>query len=231
MDQVDPTGDRLDPVHDVEQVLAAGVGVAGVEAEADAVLTDRVPEPGERVEPAGARVVAAGGVLDQHLGGEPAGLGRVREGLPPVVEALRDVVALVHVTAVDDQPSGADCRGGVGVLDEQLATGDPDPVVQRRHVDHVRRVDVDVDLGGAQPVGVRPWLGCFPALGIGEEELHRVRLAEGGLVQRVRRVDVGSDTHEGEPTCHRPGPASRRLSGGAVRRRGAGRVTACRAGR
>ena len=65
VDQVDPAGDRLDPVDQAEQVLAAGVGVAGVQAEADLVVAERVPEPGQRVEPAGAGVVAAGGVLDQ----------------------------------------------------------------------------------------------------------------------------------------------------------------------
>jgi len=41
--QVDPPGDRLDPLDDAEQFLPAGVGVAGVEAEADVVLADRVP--------------------------------------------------------------------------------------------------------------------------------------------------------------------------------------------
>ena len=70
--QVDAAGDRLDPVDDVEQVLAAGVGVAGVEAEADAEVADRVPQPGERVEPPGARVVAARGVLDQDRQREAA---------------------------------------------------------------------------------------------------------------------------------------------------------------
>ena len=93
VDQVDPAGDRLDPVDEAEQLLAAGVGVAGVQAEADLVVADRVPEPGQRVEPPGAGVVAAGGVLDQDRHAEAAGVGRVREGLAPVVEADGQVVA------------------------------------------------------------------------------------------------------------------------------------------
>ena len=55
VDQVDPAGDRLDPVDDAEQLLAARVRVAGVQAEADLVVADRVPQPGERVEAAGRR--------------------------------------------------------------------------------------------------------------------------------------------------------------------------------
>ena len=74
MDQVDAAGDRLDPVDDAEQILAAGVRVAGVQAEAHAELADRVPEPGQRVEPAGAGVVAAGRVLDQDRAAKPPSL-------------------------------------------------------------------------------------------------------------------------------------------------------------
>jgi len=41
--EVDPAGDRLDPLDDAEQLLPARVRVAGVEAEADVVLPYRVP--------------------------------------------------------------------------------------------------------------------------------------------------------------------------------------------
>ena len=41
VDQVDPAGDRLDPVDDAVQLLAAGVGVAGVEAEPEPGVADR----------------------------------------------------------------------------------------------------------------------------------------------------------------------------------------------
>src|SRR5215471_600386 len=55
--QVDPAGDGLDPVHDAGQVLAAGVGVTGVQAEPDLAragpvvrgqIPDNVPEALQR---------------------------------------------------------------------------------------------------------------------------------------------------------------------------------------
>src|SRR6266540_1175460 len=58
VNQVDPAGDRLDPVDDAEQVLATGIRMAGVQAETDVELADHIPQPGERVEAAGAGVVA-----------------------------------------------------------------------------------------------------------------------------------------------------------------------------
>ena len=59
---------RLDPLDRVDQRLPRRPGVAGVEAEADALVADVVPQPGDGVEVAGHRVVAAGGVLqvDRH---------------------------------------------------------------------------------------------------------------------------------------------------------------------
>src|SRR6185312_13841764 len=54
--QVDPAGDGLDPVHDAGQVLAAGMRVAGVQAEARSVLADRVPQFGDPVQVPGHRL-------------------------------------------------------------------------------------------------------------------------------------------------------------------------------
>ena len=100
---------------------AAGVGVAGVEAEADLVevlgVGDGVEDALDPVEVAGHGVVAAGGVLDQQRELEVGGL----DGLAPVVEADGRVVVLVDVAAVHDQPAGPDRGGGVHVLLEQLA--------------------------------------------------------------------------------------------------------------
>ncbi len=67
------------------------------------------------------------------------------EGLDPVLDAGRHVVALLHVPAVHHQSLGADRRRGLGVLQQDLARRDADLVVRRRHVDDVRRVHVDVD--------------------------------------------------------------------------------------
>src|SRR5260370_27469934 len=71
MHQVDPAGDRLDPVDYPGEVLACGVSVAGIQAEADLAaalggVADHVPEPGDRLEAARHRAIAPGGVLDQH---------------------------------------------------------------------------------------------------------------------------------------------------------------------
>jgi hypothetical protein len=41
--EIDPAGDGRDPVDYAEQVLSCGERVAGVQAEADVVVTDRVP--------------------------------------------------------------------------------------------------------------------------------------------------------------------------------------------
>src|SRR4030095_1170873 len=79
--QVDAAGDGLDPVDDAVQVLAAGVGVAGVEAEPDPGVADPVPQPGQGVEAAGHGVVPAGGVLEQD---RDLGLGLGPGAAPPV---------------------------------------------------------------------------------------------------------------------------------------------------
>src|ERR1700761_5606706 len=69
--QVDPAGDRLDPVRCVGQVDARRVRVTGVQAEPDLAAAPgrrahALPEPGDRVEPPGHRAVAARGVLDEQ---------------------------------------------------------------------------------------------------------------------------------------------------------------------
>src|ERR1700749_2646949 len=64
--QVDATGDPLDPVDGVDQCLTRRPGVAGVEAEADSLVADDIPESGDGVEVASHRVIAAGGVLQVH---------------------------------------------------------------------------------------------------------------------------------------------------------------------
>src|SRR5690606_38601563 len=111
VNEIDSSGDRLHPVHDVEQILAAGMRVAGVQAETHVELADRVPQPGQVLQPAGAGVVPARGVLDQYGGGEAAGLGRVHEGLAPVVDAGGQVVAGAHVSSVHDESLRADGGG------------------------------------------------------------------------------------------------------------------------
>jgi hypothetical protein len=200
--QVDPAGDRLDPVDEPGQLLAARVGVAGVEAEPDArhrrrlaAVAEDLPEPRDAVEPPGHRVAAARGVLHEERQGwlEPL------ERLGPVVEAGLRVVAGQHVTAVDHETLGADLGGERGVLREQLAARDADAVVRGGHVDDVRRVDVEVDargLGvGPQPGGA-PRVGHgrgLPALRVAEEELGQVSAAGPRLGERVGLVDVGTD--------------------------------------
>ena len=83
-------------------------------------------------------MVTAGGVLDQHPGRRAAGLGGVGEGLAPVVDAGRQLVRGSHVPAMDDQALGPDRLRGCRVGEQQLAAGDPDPVVQGGDVDDVR---------------------------------------------------------------------------------------------
>ena len=181
-----------------DEVLAAGVGVTGVEAEPDAELAHRVPQPGQPVEAPGHGVVAAGGVLDEQLDREPVTvLGRPGEGLAPVVDPDGRIVAGVDVSAVHDQGLRPDIGGRRRVLAEQLAAGDADAVVGRRDVEDVRRVDVDGEVGAADGVGVRVLDRLLPALRVGEEELDGLRAVGRGGGQRVGRVDVGPDGHAG----------------------------------
>ena len=111
--------------------------------------------------------------------GRPPSFSAYCEGLAPVVEADGQVVARADVAAVHDQPLRAQLGGGLGVRQQQLAAGDPDPVVERGDVDDVRRVDVDVHVGRLERRRVGTRLGRFIALRVGEEELDRVRLAGG----------------------------------------------------
>ena len=183
-------------------LVAAALGLGdGVE---DAVDPLEVPRH---------RVVAAGGVLDQQRELE---VGRV-DRLAPVVEADLGVVVAVDVTAVDDQALGAQRRGGVDVLLEQLAGRDPDAVVGGGDVDDVGRVDVEVDPGRGrvvaqplEPAGV-PDLGPGVALGVAQEELHQVGLAGPRLRHRVLLLDVRADPDHAHQTI--PGPPTRSLAG------------------
>ena len=208
--QVDPAGDGAHLLDDAAEVGAAGVGVAGVEAEADGVAAlgpaDRLPEPLDRLEPAGHRVVTAGGVLDEqrhrHL--------EAVDALAPVVEADVGVLVLAEVAAVHDDALGADLGRRGEVLLEQLAAGDADPVVRRRDVDRVGRVHVEVDAGIGRRLpqrrGTAGELHDRPlvALRVAEEELAQRGPPGGGLRHRVGLVDVPSDAqlHGPHGTAH-----------------------------
>src|SRR5690242_13805889 len=104
--------------------------MAGVETEPGPELANRIPEPRHAVEPAGHRVVAARGVLDQDRQRKPAVVARPGEGLTPVVVADLRVIRGVEMTAVHDQPLSADLRSRFGVLSQQLAARDANAIVQ-----------------------------------------------------------------------------------------------------
>jgi len=91
------------------------------------------------------------------------------------------------VPAVHDHTAGAHLHGGGGVLREELAGGDADPVVRRGDVDDVRGVDEHADVGGADLLGIVSRLGRLVALRVGQEELHEVRA---DLPRRPERVAV-----------------------------------------
>ena len=135
--QVDAAGDGLDAVDRVDQRLTRGPRVAGVQAEANPLVADVIPQPADGVEVAGHRVVAAGGVLQIHL---HVGFEIVQRLDPPLEAGLHVVV--VGVTAVHDHRRRVDLRGRVAGLLQDLARRDADAIVGRRHVDQVRRVDV-----------------------------------------------------------------------------------------
>ena len=190
VDQVDPPGDRPDVVDDGRQVPAGGPRVAGVEHEAGAELAHRVPEPGDRLQLPRHRVAAAGRVLDEQRQGETAVLRLVRERLAPVVDPHGRVVLGQDVTAVHDHPAGADRRGRLRVLGQQLPARNADPVVGGGHVEHVRRVDDHHDVALQQLVGVRAWFRALVALRVGQEDLHAVGVHLGGPGERPAVVEL-----------------------------------------
>jgi hypothetical protein len=197
--------------------------VAGVQAEPDAELAHGVPQPGQRVEPAGHRVVPAGGVLDQDRHREAALAGLALDELAPVGEPGRGVLALGDVAAVHDQAERPDRRRGLGVLDDQLARRDADAVVQRGQVDHVRGVHDDRDVAGAQLLGPRVRGGLLPPLRVGQEQLHDVGPPIGGGHDRVVLSHVGADEHAARVVTAPDAPARplrpRWVGGGRGRRR------------
>jgi hypothetical protein len=104
----------------------------------------------------------------------PAVFGLAGERLAPVVDADRRIVLGQHVTAVHDHAHRPDGAGRLRVRAQQLAAGDPDAVVRRRHVQYVGRVDDDHHVAAGQRVGVRTRQRLGPPLRIGEKDLHTV---------------------------------------------------------
>src|SRR5690348_4644076 len=226
--QVDPAGDGLDPVHDAGQVLAAGVGVAGVQAEPDLAgagpvaggqIADGIPEALQCGQAPGHRVVAAGGVLDQQ-GYRPF---YPLDRLAPVGVSLAFIDAAGDVAAVHDQALRADRSRGGELLAQQLAAGDTDPVVRAGHVDAVRRVDEDLEARLVErsaklarvTAGER---GRAPALGVTEEELDD--LGTGGARHRQRITFTVVRTNANHAPERRAGAKAPRRRNGALRQRG-----------
>ena len=213
--QVDPSGDRPDPVHDALQGLSRREGVTGVQAEADVELTDGVPQPGERIEPARHGVVPTRGVLHQDPGAETTLGSLPLEHLAPVRHALGRVLALGDVPAVHDQAPRPDRRRPGRVLGQRLARRDADAVVQRGHVEHVGRMHVDLEATAGQLPCLGVLHGHLPTLRVGQEELHDLGVQLGCRGDRVVVADVGPDAHEISPG---PVAASHRAVEGGDRR-------------
>jgi hypothetical protein len=175
--------------------------MAGVETESRPELANRIPEPSEPVKTAGHRVVAARGVLDQDRQRKPAFVARPSKGLAPIVVADLRVVGCVEVTAVHDQPLRCDLHGRFGVLGQQLAARDADAVVQRGHVEHIGRMDVDRQAAGFQRCGLWVLGRLLPTLRVGQEELDDLGAHISSGAQRIGGVDVRPDCwHAVEPT-------------------------------
>src|SRR5690606_32259200 len=213
------------------QLLTPGVRVARVEAEADRLialgLLHRLPEALDPLQPPGHRVGSPGRVLDQH---RDRHLGAF-DALAPVVESDLRVVTGEDVPAVHDDPGRSDLSRRGDLLLEQFAARNADPVVRRRHVEDVRRVDIQGDtrrLGGRlQPFGAARVVddGLLPPLRVADEDLGRLRAARRGLGDRVAAVNVCTDqwprrhglelrcTHRHSPTTTDVAPAGARWRG------------------
>ena len=223
--QVDPAGDGLDPVHDAGQVVAArdtrgrcpGRNRSGLRRSPSAAdeVPDGVPEALHRGQAAGHRVVAARGVLDQQ-GYRPL---YPLDRLAPVGVALAFVDPAGDVPAVHDQALGADRGRGGELLAEQLAAGNPDPVVRAGHVDAVRRVDEHLQARLAERGAelARVTAGerrRAPALRVAEEELDDLGTGGARHRQRVTFAVVGTDAnHAPERRQGRPARPAQAGSG------------------
>lgn len=196
--QIDAAGNCFDPIDGIGQRLAGRPGVAGVQAKPDSGVADDVPEPGDGVEAARHRVIAAGGVfqVDGNLGFQPV------QRLAPALEALVDVVVVGDVPTVHDHRRCANVgRRSTGLL-QDLARRDPHAIVRRRKVDQVGRMHVDGQGRGFQRGGVVPRLGSLPALRIAKENLHYVSAFGLRCGQRIGWADMRTNEHN--PSLVRP---------------------------
>ena len=202
--QVDPAGDRADVVDGGRQVPAGGPGVAGVEDEPGAELADRLPQPGDRRPGRGpsrcrrrrcSRSAAA------------AGSRRPSAWRAKVLRQLSTPTAGSSLASTwppcTTSPSAPIAAAACACSAEQLAAGDADAVVRRRHVEHVRargRRPVTSPARSASASG--RGLRRLAALRIGQEDLHAVGVHLRGRASgppstsspsRVSRADVYAD--------------------------------------
>ena len=144
--EVDAPGDGLDPVDDAGEVLPAGVRVAGVQAEADevhvAALGQHVPQPADAVQ-------GRGPSRCRHRrcsrsGSATAG-SSARTSCASCRSRRRGSSSLRTWPPCTIRPLAPIDGRGRGLVGEDLAAGDADPVVRRGDVDQVGRVHVEVD--------------------------------------------------------------------------------------
>jgi len=165
------------------------MGVAGVQAEAEAEVADLLPQPRQRVQPPGHGVVATRGVLQQQRQRRLVLLQR----LAPAQEALLGVVVGGDVAAVDDHRHRPEGLGRLAGVRQDLARGNADAVVPRGQVDGVGRVHVLGHRGGRELGGTRARRRDLPALRVADEELHAVGATLGGLVDGCLAVQMDAD--------------------------------------
>ncbi len=173
MDQVDAAGELADEIDGTSQILTTCPGVAGVDADADVVVADRVPQGAVVGEVAHDGVAASRRVLDEDRHRRLEGV----EGLAPAFEPDTDVLVVTDVTTVDDEPGRADRLGRLGRLGQSLAARDADAVVGRRQVHEIRSMHVDRQLGAEQFRSVVARVRLLPGLRVRQKDLHNVRVA------------------------------------------------------
>jgi hypothetical protein len=188
----------------VAEVVAGGLGVAGVHAHPEAgVVVAGGQQLGHLVEPGGQRAPGRGGQLQDQAGaGDGVGQGQQRlpgagqTGGPPAGQGL---------AGVDDHPGGSDGgRLGQGGRDH-LAGPLPGGRVGAGEVDqvggvHEQRAQPGVgDLGPEPLVGGRVDRRRGPAAGVGHEHLQRLAADGPGVADRLEQAagdrDMGPDAH------------------------------------
>ncbi len=186
VNEIDPARGLQHPADEFISRLAARPGVASVKDKTGIQVSNHLPEPGNRFDSSGDRVVATGGVLDQD-----GNLGfQLQQRFSPARIGIRQRTIPGEMAAMNNYSGGADFDRRFARLGQDAPRGNPDTRGFGHDVDQVGSMDVDRERVLTKLGGVGPGVGLLPALGITKEDLDDVGLPGGCLTEGVLAIDV-----------------------------------------